>query len=161
MARILIVDDSPTVLLGVGRLLTALGHSVRGALGFGELWELLPVFVPELALLDLEMPHVDGVAVGHYLRRRFPGMPIVMHSGESTGRLLEAASEVGASAIVRKGGPSGELERTIERTLELAQGIGAGRVSEPGAEPRTAPAAASGIRRAAPLDRTDLGAERG
>ena len=69
MARILVIDDSPTVVLSVSRLLLADGHVVEKVDNVSELSGYLRAMRPDLVLLDLEMPTllsrraVNGVEV--------------------------------------------------------------------------------------------------
>ena len=69
--RVLIVDDYEPNLQTMAQLLRTLGHHVATALGGEEALRLVAGFRPEIVLLDINMPGVDGFAVAQQLRQRF------------------------------------------------------------------------------------------
>jgi len=70
--RILVVDDNPDAALGLERLLVHLGHRVHTALDGPAALGLAAEFRPEVVLLDLGMPGMDGYQVARRLRADFP-----------------------------------------------------------------------------------------
>ncbi len=78
-ARILVIEDNPTNLQLVVYLLRAFGHEVTGATDGGEGIDIARRDIPDLVLLDIHMPKMDGYEVGSRLRNE-PGcrtIPIV------------------------------------------------------------------------------------
>jgi PAS domain S-box-containing protein len=67
---ILIVDDNRDSAQGLRRLLQAKGHDVRVAHEGGEALKLVEAFVPEVFLLDLGLPGMDGYQLAGELRKR-------------------------------------------------------------------------------------------
>lgn len=68
---------------------------------------------PDVLVLDLSMPRVDGLEVIRTLRAEVPETRIVVASGFSSARLAPLALELGASAYFEKGGPVEELRRAV------------------------------------------------
>src|SRR5262245_37778389 len=96
--RILVADDEPDVCEALSRLLRDMGHEVRtasdgdGALSLAREWQ------PDVVVLDVIMPRVDGFEVARRLRADFAAdrMRIVMMSGRPLDETaLESAGEAG------------------------------------------------------------------
>ncbi len=66
--RVLLVDDHMDSVVSVGRLLRAQGHHVRAALSGIEAVASAVDFLPDVALIDLSLPLLDGFAVARKLR---------------------------------------------------------------------------------------------
>jgi CheY-like chemotaxis protein len=67
-ARILVVDDCGDQAESLGTLLRAMGHDARVATGGFEALEIATTFEPEVVLLDLGMPEMDGYEVARRIR---------------------------------------------------------------------------------------------
>jgi len=122
--RILVVDDS-TVMRSLLRsvLLSAPGFEVAGTAGDGEsALRLIEVLRPDLVLLDVEMPVMDGLATLRKLRSRGYKMPVIMCSAltQRGGRVTIEALASGASDYVAKpngqAGPAAAMQ-TLAREL--------------------------------------------
>jgi DNA-binding NarL/FixJ family response regulator len=86
---VLIVDDHPVVLTGLAALIASdSGLSVVGtARSCAATRELPAEIVPDVAVLDLQLPDGDGIALGAELKLRWPGLRVLiltMHAGETT-----------------------------------------------------------------------------
>ncbi|CAB3789614.1 hybrid sensor histidine kinase/response regulator [Pararobbsia alpina] len=68
--RLLLVDDNPDALAALGMLLELDGHEVRTASSGADALEITREFVPEVALVDIGMPGIDGFQLAHMLRAR-------------------------------------------------------------------------------------------
>jgi DNA-binding NarL/FixJ family response regulator len=68
---------------------------------------------PDVLVLDLSMPRVDGLEVIRTLRAQVPETKIVVASGFSAARLAPLALELGASAYFEKGGPIDALRNAV------------------------------------------------
>jgi CheY-like chemotaxis protein len=101
-ARLLIVDDEPSIRDSMSQLLIEVGYQVRCAGdGFSALAEIRRE-VPEILISDLNMPGMAGIELLSVVRRRFPRIRLVAMSGTlSRG---EAAPGVAADAFYPKGG---------------------------------------------------------
>jgi CheY-like chemotaxis protein len=76
--RILIADDDDDALSGLANLLTGMGHEVALAANGAQAVEVAVQFDPEVVILDLGMPLVDGLAAARALRRLPNGHAIML-----------------------------------------------------------------------------------
>jgi DNA-binding response OmpR family regulator len=118
--RVLVVDDDPTVSDVVRRYLEQDGHLVRLAADGAEALAAAAELPPDLAVLDLMMPGIDGIEVCRRLRRQWPALPVVMLTalGEEADRVL--GLEVGADDYVTKPFSPRELVLRIRSVLRRA-----------------------------------------
>src|ERR1051326_2035432 len=70
MKRILVVDDSPDTADTMAMLLETSGHEVRTATSGADALSIVDSFRPDLVLLDIGMPDMDGYAIARQLRAR-------------------------------------------------------------------------------------------
>ncbi|MBX7232877.1 MAG: response regulator transcription factor [Caldilineales bacterium] len=113
--RILIVDDHPVVREGLAGMLAGqtdfavVGEAVHGADGVEQAIQLRP----DVVLMDLRMPEMDGVAAIRTLRlRQNPAHVLVLTTYDSDADIL-AAIEAGATGYVLKDAPRDDLFRAI------------------------------------------------
>jgi DNA-binding NarL/FixJ family response regulator len=90
--KILLVDDHPLFLEGIQNLLTARGFQVVGTAGDGlEALSKARALRPDLILMDVQMPHCDGLAATRMIKAEMPDVKIVMLSvSEDDADLFEA-----------------------------------------------------------------------
>jgi two-component system, OmpR family, response regulator len=118
MARILVIDDSPTVVLSLSHLLMEDGHVVETVKEMTELSHYLRARRPDLILLDLEMPGLSGIEWARFMRRCHEGkLAVVIHSSQSWRKLEDAAREVDAVGIVPKGASADATRLIINSAL--------------------------------------------
>jgi DNA-binding response OmpR family regulator len=115
--RVLVVDDDPTVSDVVRRYLEQAGCEVRLAADGADGLAAVATQRPDLVVLDLMMPGIDGLEVCRRLRRQLPDLPIVMLTalGEEADRVL--GLEVGADDYVTKPFSPRELVLRIRSVL--------------------------------------------
>src|SRR3954467_3928499 len=89
MPRVLVVDDDPTVSDVVGRYLTSAGYEVEAAGDGTDALEKAAAAPPDLVVLDLLLPGIDGLEVCRRLRQT-SSVPVVMANalGEEADRVL-------------------------------------------------------------------------
>ena len=118
-ARILIVDDDPAVLRGVGGLLRDEGLLTVEARSVAEAERLLQKGeAPDLMLLDLRMPGEGGL---EWLARLQPlPLPVVVLSGEASATDAVSALRLGAADFVEKPPSAERLLTSIKNALALA-----------------------------------------
>jgi DNA-binding NarL/FixJ family response regulator len=114
--RVLVVDDHPSFRRCAGALLRAEGFEVVGEAADGTAaLALAAELAPDLVLLDVQLPDLDGFEVAAGLLARDPELRIVLVSSrdrDAYGSLIEAS---GAMGFISKGDFSGlELERLLE-----------------------------------------------
>ena len=117
--RVLVADDHPLYREGIVRALQAHGgFDVVAEAGDGtEALRLIRELQPDLALLDVRMPGLDGVDVVHALALHGPDVPVVMLSAFTEFQLVESALEAGAAGYLDKGEARGLL---CERLAAIA-----------------------------------------
>jgi DNA-binding response OmpR family regulator len=115
--HVLVVDDDPTVSDVVRRYLEQDGCRVRLAFDGADALTAVAEEVPDLVVLDLMMPGVNGLEVCRRLRRDLPDLPVVMLTalGEEADRV--AGLEVGADDYVTKPFSPRELVLRIRSVL--------------------------------------------
>ena len=79
-ARILVVDDEPGMLRAVERVLSE-EHQVVGTRFSREALSLATEFHPELAIVDIRMPDLDGFELMAQLKTRFPAIDVILMTG--------------------------------------------------------------------------------
>jgi DNA-binding NarL/FixJ family response regulator len=129
--RVLIAEDHRLMREGTAALLRlderieVVGLAADGA----EAISLAERRAPDVALLDLGMPRVNGIEACAILRERFPGIEVLILTASEREEDLYAALRVGAAGYLLKDMPPGEL---VEAVLQAGRG-----------EPRIAPSMAS------------------
>ena len=115
MARVLVIDDSPTAVAFVHQVLEAEGHEVRGLENFVDLAAELRRFPPDVVFLDLEMPGLSGRTTGTFLRK-FEAQPtaLVIYSSRPREELEEVAKQLRASAVVEKGSNEDHIRTVVQ-----------------------------------------------
>jgi DNA-binding response OmpR family regulator len=83
MARVLAIDDSPTVLEIVSERLTAAGHEVLQASDGKPGLTLFLRSSPDLVISDMVMPEMDGFEVLRAMRVAAPATPLILMSGRT------------------------------------------------------------------------------
>jgi DNA-binding response OmpR family regulator len=119
--RILVVDDDPTVAEVVARYLVRDGHSVECVADGRQALQTALDDPPDLVVLDLMLPGMDGLEVCRRLRARSP-VPIVMLTALSaeTDRLV--GLEIGADDYVTKPFSPRELALRVKSVLRRSRG---------------------------------------
>jgi len=122
MARILIVDDSPTQLLSLKRVVEKLGHSVITAEDGAAGVEVAKREVPELILMDVVMPNLNGFQATRSIAKdpKTSHIPVILVTtkGQETDKIW--GMRQGAKAYVTK--PIDEKELTQAITTLLPKG---------------------------------------
>jgi signal transduction histidine kinase len=117
---LLLVDDFPDTLLLYEALLSENGHRVRTATSGTEALNRVAEREPELVLLDVSMPGMDGVEVLRHLRERRNGGPavIMLTAARREPHAIEAGLKEGADAYLTKPIDSRELLARVRAALE-------------------------------------------
>jgi DNA-binding NarL/FixJ family response regulator len=113
--RVLIADDHPLARAGLEHLLGALGDiAVVGAASGGlEAVRLAGEHEPDVVLMDLEMPDMDGIETTQALRASQPGAAVVVLTSFSDRERILAALDAGAVGYLLKDADPDELARAI------------------------------------------------
>jgi two-component system, sensor histidine kinase len=123
--HILIVDDYPDALDILAFYLRSMGYRVSTASDGAEAIAQAERLLPDLIVLDLELPHVSGFDVARHLRANAAThlIPLVAATGYSHPGQLERAREAGFDHIVIKPADPDVLVEAIERLLGPAEAL--------------------------------------
>jgi two-component system sensor histidine kinase and response regulator WspE len=134
-ARVLLVEDSPTVRKLLSRALAAAGFVVDEAAHGLDAWARLGPFLsgsnedarPDVVVTDLEMPHLDGFELVRRIRAAAPisGLPVVVVTSKDTEEGRRLLAKLGVSSVVSKRSGDAELIRAVRE----AAGDGGGNQS--------------------------------
>ena len=121
---IMIVDDSVTVRKVTSRLLERQGYDVVTAKDGVDAIEQLENVKPDLMLLDIEMPRMDGFEVTNLVRHHevHQDLPIIMITSRTGEKHRERAFSLGVTHYMGKPFQEAELLSNVENLLEASQG---------------------------------------
>ena len=118
--RVILIDDHTLFRTGLRELLERRGLDVVAAVGEGhEGCTLAESLKPDVILLDLRMPDMDGIAVLEKLKEQQPQTPVVMLTTSSEQRDLVKSLRLGARGYLHK---DMEPEQLIESLREIMEG---------------------------------------
>lgn len=116
--RVLLIDDHTLFRSGLEELLKRQGIQVAAAVGTGaEGWRLAAELRPDVVLLDMRMPEMDGLDVLQILRAREPAMPVVMLTTSREKRDLVECLRNGAQGYLLKDMEPEELVSALDDVL--------------------------------------------
>jgi two-component system KDP operon response regulator KdpE len=117
MDKLLVIEDSFDVRMGLQAVLMGEGHRVEAVATGEQGLELFPTFQPDLVLLDLGLPGISGLEVCEQMRK-ISAVPIIVFSA-----VMETAEKIkalrqGANDYVVKGTEVGELLSRVTTHLK-------------------------------------------
>jgi len=136
MSRILVVDDSSLTRHCVARLLEQAGYTTTAAANGKDAWVTLYTAVPDLIVLDLMMPQMDGLTFLRLLRHNhfWNDLPVIVLTGHADEEhMLDQARALGVSDVIFKG--TSAIDQLLVRTEKLVPVASQRRVAR---EPRRA-----------------------
>jgi CheY-like chemotaxis protein len=115
----LVVDDARLAAATIAKTLNLLGYDTEVAYGPRPAIESLTLRLPDVILLDINMPGIDGVEVCRYLRRdpRTAKIPIIAISSEAQEETVARVRKAGANAFLPKPIDIDTLEKTLKGIL--------------------------------------------
>lgn len=121
MIRLLLVDDQPVVRKGLRMRLTMEPDiTVVGEASTGEeALVLVRSLAPDIVLMDVEMPGMDGITTAEILRSNIPQSAVVMLSIYDDIHTRARAQAAGAAGFVEKRGAIEALLTTIRQTAKF------------------------------------------
>lgn len=112
--RIVIAEDESLIRIDLEEMLIELGYDVVGSAGDGaSAVQLVQQLAPEVAILDIKMPKLDGLSAAEQIFD-IGGTAVVMLTAFSQRELVDRAREAGAMAFLVKPVNSGDLTPVIE-----------------------------------------------
>lgn len=112
--RILIIDDDAGIRTSLARILRRNGHIVEVAADGEEGIAKGEALQPDVLLVDIRMPGMDGIETHRKLNQRFPRMVAISMSAYASSDKTQAAIEGGAVSVLEK-------PINIESLMELVQ----------------------------------------
>jgi DNA-binding NarL/FixJ family response regulator len=115
----LIIDDEPHVRVVFRVLLKQLGIQTIWEAGDGaSALEQASAHLPDVVLLDINLPQIGGLEVLAKLKAAHPSMPVIIVSSQSTMRTVIQTRELGAEAYVLKHAPKAEVLQMISDAFD-------------------------------------------
>jgi len=121
MARVLVVEDSPTQALAIRGMLEGAGYEVRAAGNGVEALQAMAAELPDLVLTDLQMPEMNGLELVEAIRERYPLVPSVLMTAQGSEEIAIQALQKGAASYVPKRNLSQSLLETLGGVLAQVQ----------------------------------------
>jgi CheY-like chemotaxis protein len=116
-SHILLVDDDRQVIRYLKKALEAAGYTVTAVTSGKQALAAIRRRLPDLLILDLNMPEPDGFDLLKSERAKFPYLRVLAISGYLEGALLEAAEVFGANATLEKPIQAGVLVAKVRELL--------------------------------------------
>jgi two-component system, chemotaxis family, chemotaxis protein CheY len=121
MALILVADDAPAVLDVLDDILTLEGHQVIRATSGQEALRKVEESTPEVAVIDVVMPDMDGLVVLDSIRRMGKEVPVILITGLVGDTLAKKVGHQGAVAFFEKGSGLDRFVELVNETLEVSR----------------------------------------
>jgi CheY-like chemotaxis protein len=121
--RVLIVDDTDHVRDMLAHMLNLDGFEVVGAVGgASEAIGSIDQVKPDIVIMDMKMPIMDGIAATRVIREDHETLPVVLYTAYLDEELAERARDAGVTATIGKVEGLSSLEREISALcLELVE----------------------------------------
>lgn len=118
LVRVLVVDDQELIRAGLrGILRERYGFTIVGELDTGiEVTEAVARLTPDVVVMDVRMPHVDGITATQALTLADDAPPVLVLTTFDEDEILAGALRAGAAGFLLKGAPAEDLQRAV-RTL--------------------------------------------
>jgi len=124
--RILIADDESIIRLDLKEMLEEHGHQVVGEANDGKVAvELAEKLAPDLIVMDIKMPNLDGLGAVKQINGGKKRIPVVMVTAYSQPELVEQAVELGVFAYLVKPIKEADILPTIEVAMSRAEEMNA------------------------------------
>ena len=120
-ARILVVDDEKLIRWSVGERLQRDGYEVLSAESGEQALDLVAANAPDVMLLDVRLPGIDGIATLQRALAVHPEMSVLMMSAHSTVDIAVEAMKHGAIDFLVKPFPFQSLDAAVQRALSTAR----------------------------------------
>ena len=118
--RVLIVDDFPQVRDGLSTVIDLVGKKVKPrivivgkARNGRDAFDQMKLLNPEVVLMDLEMPVVDGYAATQHIKSTYPSTWVIALTIHNDPASRSKAAQAGVDAFIEKGAPIEELVQAI------------------------------------------------
>ncbi len=117
MAKVLLVDDAAFMRMRCAKVLTKLGHTIVEAENGVQALDMFDKEKPDLVLLDITMPEMDGLEALKAIKLRAPSAKVAMVSAMGQQQMVLEAIKLGASDFVLKPFDEDRLVTAVEKLL--------------------------------------------
>jgi two-component system nitrogen regulation response regulator NtrX len=114
---VLIVDDEPSIVQSLNGILSDEGFEVLSADGGRKALEIIRETIPDIVLLDIWMPDLDGIETLKGIRELYPSLQVIMISGHGTIETAVKATKLGAYDFIEKPLSLEKVLLTIQNAL--------------------------------------------
>lgn len=113
--KILLVDDHPLMLLGIRSMLEGIpGMEVAGTAASGtEGFEKAATLKPDVMMLDIFMPGMDGIELARHMRAEMPDIALLVLSSDTSAATLETLLSIGIDGFLPKTSPKETMVAAI------------------------------------------------
>lgn len=116
--KILVVDDEKSLVQLCEIILEAAGYEVRSAYNGRQALSMITEELPDLVLLDIMMPDMDGIEVCRRIRKEYDRYPrIVMYTADDRDSTHDNSIDAGANAVLTKETPVYDIPAKIVNYL--------------------------------------------
>lgn len=121
MIKVLIADNHPIIRMGVKHVLdSAAGFKVvETASTTGELFEKLEKVTPDVVMLEMDIPDVNGIASLRKIKKEYPDVKVLMYSGQSEDVYALSTIRAGAFGYLSK---ASEVDYIISAVRKVSEG---------------------------------------
>ena len=119
--KILLVDDESHIRVFVTLILKSLGNPLIAEAANGD--EAIAAYKankPDVVLLDVNMPHLDGIQTLRKLKEIDPDCIVIMLTSLATRETVERALELGAVNYIRKDTPKEDIAKALAETIDAS-----------------------------------------
>jgi two-component system nitrogen regulation response regulator NtrX len=99
---VLVVDDEPSIIQSLHGILADEGFEVMSADGGLKALDIIKETIPDIVLLDIWMPDIDGIETLKRIRELYPSLQVIMISGHGTIDTAVRATKLGAYDFIEK-----------------------------------------------------------
>jgi signal transduction histidine kinase len=114
-ANLLVIDDDPQMREMLQELLERDGYNVHAAAGGSEALDWMRRQTPDVVLLDLSMPELDGPATLKEIRNGWGSVPVIVYTGYAESDLVKRALAFSPFTLLAKPCPAAQLLETVRK----------------------------------------------
>lgn len=121
MIKVIIADNHPIVRMGVTHVLdSASGFQVVDAVSTtSELFERLEKTVPDVVMLEMDIPEINGIATLRKIKKEYPDVKVLMYSGQSEDVYALSTIRAGAFGYLSK---ASDIDYVISAVKKVSEG---------------------------------------
>jgi DNA-binding NarL/FixJ family response regulator len=116
--RLLLADDHPIVIAGLREVLEPQFEIVGTAEDGRALVDMAPVLKPDVILLDISMPLLNGLTAARQIKKRLPKVKLIFLTMQTDADYVKEAFRAGASGYIVKRSVASELVAAIEEVIK-------------------------------------------